>query len=151
MKIVDGKSYIDQVRTLIAEYAQRLDRDLSFQHLDEELKDPAKKYTAPQGELLVAVEGSEVLEMIAYHKHSETRCEMKRLYVKPKCRGMKLGESLINEIMHHARQAGYKEMVLDTVAPLKSAIHLYKKLGFVECEPYYYNPMPDVLYFKKEL
>lgn len=64
---------------------------------------------------------------------------------------MKLGESLINEIMHHARQAGYKEMVLDTVAPLKSAIHLYKKLGFVECEPYYYNPMPDVLYFKKEL
>lgn len=42
MKIVDGKPYIDQVRTLIAEYAQRLDRDLSFQHLDEELKDPAK-------------------------------------------------------------------------------------------------------------
>lgn len=120
---------------------------ISFQNIDDELKDPAKKYTSPEGELLVAVEGEDVLGMIAYHKHSDTRCEMKRLYVKPSCRGMKLGEKLIA----HARQAGYKEMVLDTIVPLQSAIHLYKKLGFTECEPYYHNPMPDVLYFRKEL
>lgn len=124
---------------------------ISFQNLDDELKDPAKKYTAPEGELLVAVEGEDVLGMIAYHKHSDTRCEMKRLYVKPSCRGMKLGEKLIEELIAHARQAGYKEMVLDTIVPLQSAIHLYKKLGFTECEPYYHNPMPDVLYFRKEL
>ena len=124
---------------------------ISFQNLDDEMKDPAKKYTAPEGELLVAVEGEDVLGMIAYHKHSDTRCEMKRLYVKPSCRGMKLGEKLIEELIAHARQAGYKEMVLDTIVPLQSAIHLYKKLGFTECEPYYHNPMPDVLYFRKEL
>lgn len=124
---------------------------ISFQNLDYELKDPAKKYTSPEGELLVAVEGEDVLGMIAYHKHSDTRCEMKRLYVKPSCRGMKLGEKLIEELIAHARQAGYKEMVLDTIVPLQSAIHLYKKLGFTECEPYYHNPMPDVLYFRKEL
>lgn len=124
---------------------------ISFQNLDDELKDPAKKYTSPEGELLVAVEGEDVLGMIAYHKHSDTRCEMKRLYVKPSCRGMKLGEKLIEELIVHARQAGYKEMVLDTIVPLQSAIHLYKKLGFTECEPYYHNPMPDVLYFRKEL
>lgn len=124
---------------------------ISFQNLDDELKDPAKKYTAPEGELLVAVEGEDVLGMIAYHKHSDTRCEMKRLYVKPSCRGMKLGEKLIEELIAHARQAGYKEMVLDTIVPLQSAIHLYKKLGFTECKPYYHNPMPDVLYFRKKL
>ena len=124
---------------------------ISFQNIDDELKDPAKKYTSPEGELLVAVEGEDVLGMIAYHKHSDTRCEMKRLYVKPSCRGMKLGEKLIEELIAHARQAGYKEMVLDTIVPLQSAIHLYKKLGFTECEPYYHNPMPDVLYFRKEL
>lgn len=42
-------------------------------------------------------------------------------------------------------------MVLDTIVPLQSAIYMYKKLGFAECEPYYHNPMPDVLYFIKEL
>lgn len=124
---------------------------ISFQNIDNELKTPAKKYTAPEGELLVAVEGEDVLGMIAYHRHSDTRCEMKRLYVKPSCRGMKLGEKLIEELIAHARQAGYKEMVLDTIVPLQSAIHMYKKLGFAECEPYYHNPMPYVLYFIKEL
>ncbi|WP_440299442.1 GNAT family N-acetyltransferase [Huintestinicola butyrica] len=151
MKIVNGKPYIQQIKELIIEYAKWLGRDLSFQDIYDELKDPAKKYTAPEGELLVAVEGEDVLGMIAYHRHSDTRCEMKRLYVKPSCRGMKLGEKLIEELMVHARQAGYKEMVLDTIVPLQSAIHLYKKLGFAECEPYYHNPMPDVLYFRKEL
>lgn len=151
MKIVDGKPYIQQIKELIIEYTKWLGRNLSFQNLDDELKDPAKKYTSPEGELLVAVEGEDVLGMIAYHKHSDTRCEMKRLYVKPSCRGMKLGEKLIEELIDHARQAGYKEMVLDTIVPLQSAIHMYKKLGFAECEPYYHNPMPDVLYFRKEL
>lgn len=151
MKIVDGKPYIQQIKELIIEYAKWLGRNLSFQNIDDELKDPAKKYTSPEGELLVAVEGEDVLGMIAYHKHSDIRCEMKRLYVKPSCRGMKLGEQLIEELISHARQAGYKEMVLDTIVPLQSAIHLYKKLGFTECEPYYHNPMPDVLYFRKEL
>lgn len=35
MKIVDGKSYINEVRSLIVEYTQRLGRDLSFQNLED--------------------------------------------------------------------------------------------------------------------
>ena len=42
-------------------------------------------------------------------------------------------------------------MVLDTLLPLQSAIYLYQKLGFQQCEPYYNNPMNDVIYFKKML
>lgn len=56
MRIVDGKPYLDQVKKLIIEYTNRIGRDLSFQHLDEELADLAGKYTAPEGDLLVAVE-----------------------------------------------------------------------------------------------
>ncbi len=151
MNIIDGKHHINQVRNLIIEYTQMLNRDLSFQNIDDELKDPSKKYTAPAGELLVAIENDEVVGMIAYHKHSTTRCEMKRLYVKPKYRGMKLGEQLIQKLIELAIQSGYTEMVLDTLLPLQSAIYLYQKLGFQQCEPYYNNPMNDVIYFKKTL
>lgn len=151
MTIIDGKHHINQVRNLIIEYTQMLNRDLSFQNIDDELKDPSKKYTAPAGELLVAIENDEVVGMIAYHKHSTTRCEMKRLYVKPKYRGMKLGEQLIQKLIELAIQSGYTEMVLDTLLPLQSAIYLYQKLGFQQCEPYYNNPMNDVIYFKKTL
>ena len=54
MRILDGKDYIDEVKSLIIEYTTRLGRDLSFQHLSEELDNPAFKYTAPQGEILIA-------------------------------------------------------------------------------------------------
>lgn len=151
MIITDGKDYINEVRNLITEYTQMLGRDLTFQNITDELKDPSKKYTPPQGELLVAIEKEQVIGMIAYHRHSAIRCEMKRLYVKPQYRGMKLGEQLIQKIMELAKQSGYTEMVLDTLLPLKAAIYLYQKMGFKQCEPYYNNPMSDVIYFKKTL
>jgi ribosomal protein S18 acetylase RimI-like enzyme len=152
LKIVNGIDYIEQVKIKIIEYTTRLGRDLSFQNIDEELSNPAIKYAAPQGELLVALDDHEkVIGMVAYHKHSDERCEMKRLYVSPECRGMKLGEKLVDEIIQHAKNAGFKEMVLDTIVPLQAAIHLYNKMGFEECEPYYYNPMDDVIYMKRLL
>ena len=151
MNIMDGKDFIPQIKELIIEYTERLGRDLTFQNIEEELQNPATKYTAPEGEILVALEENEVLGMVAYHRHNESRCEMKRLYVRPKARGLHLGETLVKEIVSHARKAGYKEMVLDTITPLKSAIHLYEKHGFIQCDPYYDNPMDDVIYMMKKL
>lgn len=149
MKIEDGKDYLPEVKLLIKEYLTRLNRDLSFQNIDDELKNPEHKYTAPQGELLVAVDNGEILGMVAYHRHSDARCEMKRLYVRPKARGKHVGEKLVLAIIEHARNYGYKEIVLDTIVPLKAAINLYHKYGFEECSPYYNNPMDDVIYMKK--
>lgn len=151
MRIVDGKEYIPQIKALIMEYVQQLGRDLSFQHIDEELDNPSVKYTAPRGEVLVAMEDDVVLGLVAYHRHSAVRCEMKRLYVTPSARGLRVGDALVERIVECARVAGYEEMVLDTLIPMKAAIHLYKKYGFEECEPYYDNPMPDVIYMKKSL
>lgn len=54
-------------------------------------------------------------------------------------------------LLERAGDAGYAEMVLDTLEPFQAAIHLYKKFGFSECEPYYDNPMDDVIYMKKDL
>ena len=151
MRIIDGKNCLTEVRALIKEYTDALGRDLSFQHLDEELQDPAHKYTAPNGELLVAVENGAPLGMVAYHRHSDTRCEMKRLYVRPEARGMHLGNALITEILAHAKEAGYKEITLHTLVPKNAAISLYRKHGFRECGAYYRNPMPDVIYMHRLL
>ena len=131
MKIVDGKPYIADISELIKEYYQRLGRDLSFQNIDDELKNPAKKYIPSEGEILVAIIDNKVVGMVAYHRLTDTCCEMKRLYVKPECRGMKLGEKLIQNIISNSVKAGYKEMVLDTIKPLKSAIYLYKNLDLL--------------------
>lgn len=52
----------------LIEYTQWLGRDLSFQNLDKELADIEEKYTAPNGELLVAIDDNDVvLGMVAYY------------------------------------------------------------------------------------
>ena len=38
MTVKDGKDYISQVRELIKEYTKRLNRDLTFQNIEEELR-----------------------------------------------------------------------------------------------------------------
>ena len=151
MQIVDGTAYPDEIKKLIKEYYHRPGRDLSFQNIEAELDDPAVRYSPPQGELLVALENDEVLGMVAYHRLTSKRCEMKRLYLTPNARGRHLGERLVETIIDHAKASGYEEMVLDTIKPLKAAVSLYRKFGFEECEAYYDNPMDDVIYMRKKL
>lgn len=151
IRIADGKNYIPQVRELIIKYTEQLGRDLSFQHLDDELSGVEKKYTPPNGELIAAVDNDRVIGMVAYRRLTDERCEMKRLYVDPAARGLHLGDKLVKEIISYAAAAGYSEMVLDTIEPLRAAVGLYKKNGFSECEPYYDNPMDDVIYMRKKL
>lgn len=152
MQIVDGAKYLDEIKQLLKEYISELNRDLSFQNVADEYYNLKSKYLPPYGRILcVQGDKGEIVGCVAYHKHTDERCEMKRLYVKPEHRKTGAGRILAEEIISLAKQDGYSEMVLDTIKPLQSAVHLYKKLGFSETEPYYNNPMPDVIYFKMKL
>lgn len=152
MVIVDGSDYLEEIKELIIEYTQMLDRDLSFQGLAHELNDLSKKYLPPQGRILAALNNEgEVVGCVAYHNFSEQVCEMKRLYVKPAFRKCQYGQKLVEAIIETASNDGYEAMVLDTIKPLKAAISLYHKVGFNEIEAYYHNPMIDVIYMKLSL
>ncbi len=151
LKIIDGVNHLDEVKQLVIEYTKFLGRDLSFQHVDDELDDLSAKYAPPEGRLLCAEINGKIIGCVAYHKHNDNRCEMKRLFVREGYREHRAGSKLIEAIINFARADGFSEMVLDTIKPLQSAIRLYKKFGFVECEPYYFNPMSDVIYMKKIL
>ena len=151
IEIIDGANHLDEVKRLVIEYTKFLGRDLSFQHVNEELDDLSAKYTPPEGRLLCAALDGEIIGCVTYHKHTNERCEMKRLFVREGYRTHHAGSKLIEAIINFARADGFKKMVLDTIKPLQSAIRLYKRFGFVECEPYYDNPMDDVIYFMKEL
>ncbi|MCD7808888.1 MAG: GNAT family N-acetyltransferase [Erysipelotrichaceae bacterium] len=149
--IIDGSDYLEDIKELIIIYTKELDRDLSFQNLDKELSDLKEKYVYPHGRILAAKVDNQIVGCVAYYRFSEYQCEMKRLYVLKEYRHLGIGQSLVNELLTLAKQDSYKEMVLDTITPLSSAIHLYHHLGFKECDAYYYNPMDDVVYMKKEL
>ncbi len=152
MEIKNGLLYLTEVKQLIVAYTESLGRDLTFQNLSEELDNLTAKYGPPNGHLLAAVaEDGTVIGCVAYHRHSPERCEMKRLYVLPEYRKDGTGQALITQILADAKAAGYQEMVLDTLHPMKSAIRLYRKNGFQEIPAYYHNPMSDVIYLGKKL
>ena len=152
MKIVDGAAHIEEIRALFQEYASWIGRDLSFQRYADELEHLPGKYARPEGRLYLALSDTdEPLDCGALRDLGQGRCEMKRLYVRPGCRGGGIGAALIALLLEDARQEGYQEMVLDTLSFMKSARSLYHRMGFEAIPPYYENPMEDVFYLRKRL
>ncbi len=142
---------LDEVITLFREYHKMLGVDLNFQDFEKELKTLPGKYTTPDGRLYVIYLEGKLAGCIALRRYDETRCEMKRLFVRPQFRGLRLGQILAEKIIQDAKGIGYEEMILDTLASLESAVYMYRKMGFEEVEPYYDNPLDDVIYFKLKL
>jgi len=153
MKIIHAEQpdEIEKIGCLFREYEKFLAVDLCFQDFEEELADLPGKYNAPDGALLMAVDGKEAAGCVALRKLSDDVCEMKRLFIRPKYRGRKLGKMLAEKIIEEAVKRGYSLMYLDTLEKLQEAIQLYKSLGFKETNSYYHNPLPGVLYWKLDL
>ena len=59
--------------------------------------------------------------------------EIKRIYIRPGFRGMKLGERILDRLLADAKNFGYQRVCLDTALFMKSAHSLYERNGFTDC------------------
>lgn len=106
----------------------------------------------PGGALLVAiVDGADTAGCVALRPIDQQTAEMKRLYVRPAFRGRRLGEQLVQRVVKLARDAGYRELRLDTLPSMASAQALYGRLGFVEIPPYNTSHLPGTRFFSLTL
>jgi putative acetyltransferase len=143
---------IAAVRELFLEYAQSLGFSLCFQSFDQELAGLPGDYSPPKGRLLLATVSDKAAGCVALHKLEDQVCEMKRLYVRPQFRGKGLGKVLAERVINEARVIGYKKLRLDTVEPvMRTAVAMYRQLGFREIAPYRPNPIEGALYMELEL
>ncbi len=67
---------------------------------------------------------------IAPFNGSDTVCELRKLFLRPESRGLGIGKALTEHCLTFAKQQGYTQCYLDTLASMESAIQLYKKMGF---------------------
>ena len=140
------------VRELLLEYAQSLGFRLCFQSFDDEIAGLPGDYVPPEGRLLLATSDGQAAGCVALHKLDDEVCEMKRLYVRPQFRGKGLGKALAESIINEASAIGYEKLRLDTVEPvMRTAVAMYRHLGFREIEPYRSNPIKGALYMELQL
>lgn len=149
--IQDGDPRLEEIQKLFIEYVDWLAEDLSFQSFDAELATLPGRYAAPSGALFLAMRGKESAGCVAVRAIDENVCEMKRLWVRPRFRGLSLGLRLASASIDAAHRIGYRTMRLDTLPKMAGALRLYRSLGFHEIAPYYENPIPDAIYLEKSL
>ena len=133
-------------------YADFLGVDLTYQKFADEMAAMPGKYAPPAGELLLArsADGA-ALGCVGLRPLEDGICEMKRLYVTPEARGLKLGRALADTVVAQARSIGYAEMKLDTLPKLKAAVALYEAMGFRQIPAYYDTPIAGTLFFGLKL
>jgi len=146
---------LEATRVIFQEYADSLPVDLAFQDFSQELTDLPGDYAPPRGKIVLAQVEDSIAGCCALRPLDNVdypnACEMKRLFVRRAFRGFGLGRQLAEAILDAARQAGYSCILLDTLDSMEAARALYAELGFVEIEPYYYNPNAGAHYLKAEL
>lgn len=112
---------------------------------------PDEKYYKPEGGFLLAVYNDFPAACVGLRRFDEHSCEMKRMYVNPKYRGLKIAEQLCGKIIALAKEYGYSKMLLDTNKEMNAAVKLYLKYGFKEIPAYCVNVNQHPVYMEKEL
>lgn len=71
--------------------------------------------------------------------------ELKRIYVRPSHRGLRLGEVMLYRLIADAAAFGCQKAVLDSAPFMHAAHKLYEAAGFTDCLPYPGSEAPSHL------
>ena len=157
----DSEARLTAGRELLLEYgrfviAQPGVARFCFGSLEKEAERLPHSYLDQQGGCLLAESEGRPLGFVAWRAVPESVApaawELKRLWVRPQGRGLKLGRALTQAVLDRAVAAGRTAVYLDTVPEAMGSAHrLYLELGFVPCAAYNDNPVDGLAYLVKYL
>jgi putative acetyltransferase len=104
----------------------------------------------PSVAFFVARHEGEVVGCCALVDAGDGSAEIKRMFVNPKARGLKIGRKLLETMEDHGREAGLSAIRLETGIHQPEAIALYRTAGYVDIGPFgAYQPDPLSLFMEK--
>ena len=139
------ESQLDEIRIILNELLSFIanelnkppwDFNLNVEHELDFTMNNLDKFAKPDGRLLLVEVDSKSAGTISLRKIREDSGEIKRMYVRPKFRGEKLGNLMIEEVIRVSKENGFSKLYLDTAHFMSSAISLYKNFGFKETSSY---------------
>ena len=95
-----------------------------------------EQFLPPYGVFLVVTEDGTDVACGGLRLHHEGVGEVKRMYVEPGARGRGLSRLVLQALLDHAREAGLREVWLETGSEQPEARRLYESAGFEAIPPY---------------
>ena len=136
--------YEEEAKTLVLEGLK--DR---WGFIDEsynlDLNNIVQTYDIDGGIFLIGKLGDETVCTGAFTKEDSVTCQIKRVPVKKNYRRNGFAKSIVLELERHAKDMGYKRIVLETTNTWASAIEFYIKNGYIEC----LNDDHDIYFYKE--
>lgn len=102
---------------------------------DAELLENSQKNIIEKGGFIFFAEyHGEIVGCFSFIKLEGGIYELGKMAVDPKFQGLKIGQQLLVFAIDHARVNRWERIVLYSSTKLNTALHIYKKYGFIEVE-----------------
>ncbi len=117
------------------------DYDYDFDNLEE-------TYVNNKGDFLVGLDNEDIVVAGAIRKKTRYKAEIKRIRVREDYQRQGYGGIILLKLIERARELGYKELYLDTLASNVPAQRLFQKYGFIETRRAKAGPYDLICYGK---
>lgn len=128
VRATDVPAVIALVRDVLAEFGLELGKGAKT---DDDLPKLPESYDDHGGAFWVAVGAGEIIGTCGVFPVGEDTLELRKMYLRPSARGLRLGKRLLDEALRFARANSVKRIVLDTTHQMTRAIAFYEANGFV--------------------
>lgn len=129
----------------LAAYFAFLGEDVDPDGLDHDVADWQAEYDGAAGVMLVVVDpAGAVVGTAAVRRLAPHVTELKRMWLRPDCRGHGLARRLMDRCLDEARALGGRVLRLDSEHRLAAAVRLYRAYGFRDIPDYNRNPRANI-------
>jgi GNAT superfamily N-acetyltransferase len=139
-----------EARQLVERYIAELRKRLGEFDPARSISAEPEEMEAPNGVFLVARVDGVAVACGGLKRFRDGVGELKRMFVVKEARGRGHGRRILEALEARARELGFRELVLDTAAPLVEATELYRSAGFEAVDAYNDNPYA-ARWFRKRL
>jgi GNAT superfamily N-acetyltransferase len=140
-----GPADHDGVVRELARYLAFLGEEMDAAGLDHDVADWQGEYDGVTGVMLVVVDpAGEVVGTAAVRRLEPGVIELKRMWLRPDCRGRGLAPRLMDRCLDEARWLGGRVLRLDSERRLEAAVKLYRRYGFADIPDYNRNPRANL-------
>lgn len=126
----DDAAVAEIVRTVLLEFGCSGE---GFAGSDPELEQMSRHYPGGDARFFVLVQGGGIVGCGGFSRlrgADPRTCELQKMYFRPRIRGQGLGRRFLAFLLAQMRQAGYRQVYLETVPQMLAARHLYEAFGF---------------------